>query len=454
MYITEKPYKSEAFGDVPFVCIKIPTGGGKTLVGCHATDSIMKIALQDKMERGIVMWFVPSEAIKTQTLRKFKDRKDAHRRVLDEAFENGVKVFSNEEALSIRKDDVNDNVCIIISSLEAFRKEKTLQKKYKVYQENGAVLSHFENLHNEDNLEKDEEGTVINSLANVVRMSNPLIVIDEGHKTATKLSIDFIKDLSPSFIVEYSATPRNESNILVEVHASELKDEQMVKIPIVLESSAQWQSAVERGVEKRIELEKGAKKIKGEYIRPIALLQAQSKNKEDSTITVEKLKQFLIDRKISADEIAIKTSEKNELDGVDLFSKTCKIRYIITVNALAEGWDCSFAYVLISVANLGSKIAVEQIIGRIIRMPYAKRKAVEDFNRSHVFASARNFNEAADQIISGLESNGYSKSDIINAETKDAVYELEAKKSVSHTLKVPLMAYEGDKLSFEDSEKF
>jgi len=281
-------------------------------------------------------------------------------------------------------------------------------------------------------------------------MSNPLVVIDEGHKTATKLSIDFIKDLNPSFIVEYSATPRSESNILVEVHASELKDEQMVKIPIVLESSAQWQSAVERGIDKRVELEKGAKKIKGEYIRPIALLQAQSKNKEDSTITVEKLKQFLIDRKISLDEIAIKTSDKNELDGVDLFSKTCKIRYIITVNALAEGWDCSFAYVLISVANLGSKIAVEQIIGRIIRMPYAKRKEVEDFNRSYVFASARNFNEAADQIISGLESNGYSKSDIINAETKDAVYELEAKKAVSDTLKVPLMAYEEGKLSFED----
>lgn len=450
MGVTEKPYKAEAFSDVPFVCIKIPTGGGKTLVGCHATDKIINVALKHKMDRGIVMWFVPSEAIKTQTLRKFKDRKDWHRRTLDEAFDNGVKVFSNEEALSIRKEDVNDNLCIIISSLEAFRKEKTLQKKYKVYQENGALLSHFENLHNDDGLEKDEEGTVINSLANVVRMSNPLIVIDEGHKTATKLSIDFLKDLNPSFIVEYSATPRNESNILVEVHASELKEEQMVKIPIVLESSAQWQNAVDRGIEKRIELEKGAKKIKGEYIRPIALLQAQPKNKENSTVTVEKLKEFLIERKISADEIAIKTSEKNELEGVDLFSKTCKIRYIITVNALAEGWDCSFAYVLISVANLGSKIAVEQIIGRIIRMPYAKRKEIEDFNRSYVFASARNFNEAADQIISGLESNGYSKADIINAEKKDTTYELEAKKAVTDVLKVPMMAYEDDQLSFED----
>jgi type III restriction enzyme len=203
-------------------------------------------------------------------------------------------------------------------------------------------------------------------------MSNPLIVIDEGHKTTTKLSIDFLKDLNPSFVVEYTATPRSESNILVEVHSSELKAEQMVKIPIVLESSAQWQNAVERGLEKRIELEKDAKKIEGEYIRPIALLQAQPQNKDGKTITVDQLKTFLLDRKIPAEQIAIKTSDKNELDGVDLFSKSCEIRYIITVNALAEGWDCSFAYVLISVANLGSKIAVEQIIGRIIRMPYAK----------------------------------------------------------------------------------
>jgi type III restriction enzyme len=285
--ITDGKYNHEWFGDIPFVCIRIPTGGGKTLVGCKATERIMSIALPYKSDTGIVMWFVPSEAIKTQTLCKFKDRKDSHRRILDEAFENGVKVFSNEEALSIRKDDVSDNVCIIISSLEAFRKEKSLQKKYKVYQENGALLSHFENLHNEDNLEKDEEDTVINSLANVVRMSNPLIVIDEGHKTTTKLSIDFLKDLNPSFVVEYTATPRSESNILVEVHSSELKAEQMVKIPIVLESSAQWQNAVERGLEKRIELEKDAKKIEGEYIRPIALLQAQPQNKDGKTITVE-----------------------------------------------------------------------------------------------------------------------------------------------------------------------
>jgi superfamily II DNA or RNA helicase len=447
---TEKPYNSEMFGGIPFVCVKIPTGGGKTLVGCHAIEKIMDVALQNKMDRGIVLWFTPSEAIKTQTLKKFKDRKNPHRGALDEAFDNKVKIFSNEEALSIRKEDVSHNLCIVIASLEAFRKEKSLQKKYKVYQENGALLNHFEKIDEQDYLEKDEEGTVINSLANVVRLSNPLIVIDEGHKTTTQLSIDFIKDLNPSFIIEYTATPRDRSNILVDVHASELKAEQMVKIPIVLESAAQWQNALVRGIEKRDELEKETKKLKGEYIRPIALLQAQPKNKDGHTITVDQIKAFLIERKIPVDQIAIKTSEMNELEGVDLFSKNCKIRYIVTVNALAEGWDCSFAYVLVSVANLGSKIAVEQIIGRIIRLPNAKKKANEALNNSYVFASAKNFSEAANQIISGLETNGYSRADLVSSDKKDAIYELEAKKVVAGVLKVPMMALEDDKLSFED----
>jgi len=452
MGITDRPYDSSFFKDVPFVCIKIPTGGGKTLVGCHAVNEIMCSVLKHKMDRGIVMWFVPSEAIKTQTLNKFKDRNDWHRQVLDEAFQNNVRIFSNEEALSIRKSDVQNNICIIIASLEAFRKEKTLQKKYKVYKENGTLLSHFENIDDRDDLERDEENTIINSLANVVRMDNPLIVIDEGHKTQTKLSVDFLNDLNPSFVIEYTATPRSSSNILVDISATELKEEEMVKIPLVLESAAQWQNAVSRGLERRKELEKEGKKNKEEYLRPIALIQAQPKSKTRNNVTVEQIKKYLLDAKISEDEIAIKTSDRNDLNGVNLFSRKCKIRYIITVSALAEGWDCSFAYVLISVANIGAKIAVEQIIGRIIRMPYAKRKKNKVLNRSYIFASAKNFNEAAGKIISGLEQNGYSKLDLIGI-TKNGELSKDPKEVERATKKdfaVPMISIGSEKLTFEE----
>jgi restriction endonuclease len=289
-------------------------------------------------------------------------------------------------------------------------------------------------------------------LANVVRISNPLVVIDEGHKTKTELSINFIKELNPSFIIEYTATPRNGSNILVDISATDLKAEEMVKIPIVLESSSQWQNSIANGIEKRNELEKEGKKNKGEYIRPIALIQAQPKSSTQNNITVDQIKEFLLNAKISEEEIAIKTSERNDLEGVNLFSKKCKIRYIITVSALAEGWDCSFAYVLISVANVGAKIAVEQIIGRIIRMPYAKRKTVEPLNRSYIFASAKNFNEAATNIISGLERNGYSKMDLIGASTGDTDTKdpKEVERAIKKDFSIPLVSLNNEKLTFEE----
>ena len=442
---------NKRYGDVPFVCVKIPTGGGKTLVGCKAVERIMDMALQHKMDTGIVMWFVPSDAIKTQTLKKFKDSKDWHYESLNESFNTKFKIFSNEEALTITPEDVRNNLCIIVASVVAFRHETAIQKKYKVYQENGSLMDHFQNIKDDKDLEKDKECSVINSLANVIRKHSPLVVIDEGHRTSGELSIEFLSELKPSFIIEFTATPREGSNILVNTSASELKIEDMVKIPIVLESRTQWEQVVADGLIKRDELEKRTKKLKSEYIRPIALLQAQPKSKTRATVTIEQLKQLLLDRGIKEEQIIIKTSDIDELENIDLFNKKCEVRYILTVNALAEGWDCSFAYILISVANLGARIAVEQIIGRVIRMPYAKKKSDEALNRSYVFASAPNFNESASKVIKGLEDNGYSRADFVSgSDEKEYSDPMEAKKAIKKDLKVPMMALEKNKLSFED----
>ena len=75
---------------------------------------------------------------------------------------------------------------------------------------------------------------------------------------------------------------------------------------------------------------------------------------------------------IPAEQIAIKTADINELKNADLLSPNCPIRFIITVNALKEGWDCPFAYILASLANRTSQVDVEQIVGRILRLPYTR----------------------------------------------------------------------------------
>lgn len=96
---------------------------------------------------------------------------------------------------------------------------------------------------------------------------------------------------------------------------------------------------------------------------------------------------------------------------VDLLSKDCDIRYIITVNALKEGWDCPFAYILASLANKTSKVDVEQIVGRILRQPYAREHKAPLLNSSFVLTCSADFHSTLENIVRGLNNAGFSKKD-------------------------------------------
>jgi len=338
--------------DVPFVCIKIPTGGGKTIVAVYMVNSLYEKFFQNKRNsKGLVVWSVPSTAILSQTLSNLKDRNHWYRETLDKFFSNNVKIFNFKEALKIKKSDIVNNLCIFVTTFGAVR--ITNKDKRKAFQDNGDFLEHFQGI-NGDFLEKDTDGTVKNSLINVIKLANPILIIDEGHNTKTKLSYNMIRDMRPSFVLEYTATPRRaESNVLVNVTTQELKDENMVKIPINLHTVAKWEQTIRYGVEWRKKLEKIAKKEKNEYIRPIALIQAQQEKVDKDKVYVQKIYDFLInDRKILESQIVIKTATQDQLTGIDLYSPDCKIRYIITVNALREGWDNNFPYILISLCLL------------------------------------------------------------------------------------------------------
>lgn len=396
-------------GRSPFVCVKVPTGGGKTLIAAHSVGIIFKDYLGERNDKGLTMWFVPSDAIKTQTLNNLRDRKHSYREVLDHRFNNAVKVFDLSEAKAIKKDDLADNLCIVVSTLSAFR--RTDKEWLKAYQDNGALMLHSEGLNaaDFDFLDKDKEGEIIYSLANVIKLHNPLVIVDEGHNVQTELSFEMLKGLNPSFVLEFTATPKGRSNVLVNISAKELKKEKMIKMPIYLANKTPWQETIYEGIDKLHDLEKRAKKNKGEYIRPIMLLQAEQDIENTKKVYVERIYKFLTDEvKIPAEEIAIQTSRKKDLPEMKtLLGRACPIRYIITVNALREGWDCPFVYVLVSVSNLGARLSVEQTIGRIMRLPNAEEKADSALNSAYIFAATQNFSQTSDLVIKGLQENGY-----------------------------------------------
>jgi len=416
MEITGQPYHTiEGLDEVPYICIKVPTGGGKTLIATHAVDCINRLYLTHKGKTGIVIWFTPSDAIRSQTLKNLKNRNHPYRESLDAAFGNYVKVFDSEEALRITKNDLDNYLCVLVETLQAFRRENT--ESLRNYRANGQLITHFENVDTKffDILEKYEDSAnPVESLTNVIRMNEPLVVIDEGHNVKTDLSYDMLRELNPSFIIEYTATPLEGSNVLVSIGADKLKAEHMVKIPIyVTPYLNSWKIALDAAMDRRNELEEIARAEQqetGEYIRPIMLIQAQNKSKHYDTITIDAVQDFLLsDKSIPKHHVAIRDSEHHEIDNIDLFDPDCEIRYILTVKALGEGWDCPFASVLTSVAHKRSTLDVAQILGRILRLPNAEEKTHNELNVSYVFTSSSDTEKTLQSVIEALQGYGYDE---------------------------------------------
>ena len=127
-------------------------------------------------------------------------------------------------------------------------------------------------------------------------------------------------------------------------------------------------------------------------------------------MTVEVVENCLLEEhNIPEDQIARATGEDRGLDNIDINDPECPIRYVITVQALREGWDCPFAYVLCSVAEMRSSTAVEQILGRVMRLPKAKRKKQKSLNSAYAFVASRNFYKTASALADGLVQNGFDK---------------------------------------------
>jgi type III restriction enzyme len=353
----------EELPDTPYVCLRLPTGGGKTILGAHAI-AVARDAWVEK-DYPLVLWLVPTNTIRLQTAEALKNPRHPYRQALDEHFDGRVRVFDIADFSQIRPHDIRDNVCVVVGTLQTLRVSNTEGRN--VYAHNENMEPHFFGVTpHASGLERLESGGIKFSFANLLHLHRPLMIVDEAHNAVTDLSRDMQARVNPCAIIEFTATPRFNSNILHSVTAQELKDEEMIKLPIVLAEHQDWQGAVNGAIASRARLAEAAKD-EADYVRPIVLFQAQPK---DQDVTVEKLKRHLIDmEQIPEDRIAVATGDQRDLDSIDLFDPGCRIEYVITIEALKEGWDCSFAYVFCSVSRIKSATAVEQLLGACCACP-------------------------------------------------------------------------------------
>lgn len=400
--------------NVPYVCLRIPTGGGKTLIGGLAIERINRSLLFT--EHSVTLWLVPSETIREQTLTALRNPATILHQMVFSAL-GEVTVLNIEEALRVKPNVLNGSNTIIVSTMQAFKQEET--NRLGVYKQNSEMMPHFE-------YSSDPEVIGNHSLVDVLRMRHPFVIVDEAHNQGTALAFDTLARFEPSAILELTATPdrsKQPSNVLFSVGASALQAADMIKMPIELVRRDNPQDALRDAIACLNMLQAKAdeeRKISGDYLRPIMLLQAERKAEHDTLVPDVVKKSLMEDFAIPEDQIAIATGATDEMLGEDVLSEKSRKRFIITIDKLREGWDCSFAYVLCSFRNTSSSTAAEQILGRILRMPGAKRKTQQELNEAYAFITSSDFDATVRTLRDGLVNNGFERQ-----ETKDLIHAVE-----------------------------
>ncbi len=410
---------------LPDIYFKVPTGGGKTLLACHAIDNIQKSYLNK--QTGLILWIVPSTQIYRQTILALKNRAHPYRQVLD--ISSGGRTLIKEKTEMFNRLDVDENLVVLMLMLPSANRQN--KETLKVFRDQGGFTDFFpreddfeghkklkELIPNLDcfTTEIDLFGTQVKtSLGNTLKVLRPLVVIDEGHRAYGELARETVRNFNPSFILELSATPPPNSNELVKITGKELHEEEMIKLDIHLtnKTSLDWEDTLLASYEKRNDLEHKAKEYEGntgEYIRPICLIQVERTGKDQKDtkfIHAEDAKSYLIKKcNVPESHIAIKSSEKDDIEGINLFANDCDIRYIITKQALQEGWDCSFAYILTVLTNPSSATGITQLVGRILRQPFARKTKIRELDECYVYTFRQNASTLVREIKSGLEDEG------------------------------------------------
>ena len=397
---------------VPQVCAKVPTAGGKTLIGIYALREVLNVLEKRRGDPRLCVWLVPSLSIKDQVLHRFNMVGDGYWLALREALGGQVSVLSKEQLLAgsgqFNADMVRDEVVIAVLVYDSLRANNKDDRK--LYQQNGALASFGSDVADgQSDADIDPE-----SLVAAIASLNPVVIVDESHNATSELSRDMLARLKPCCVMELTATPRDGANIISFVDAMALRDAHMVKLPVIVRNLPDQSAVIAHAIDLRARLESEAKAELddgGSYIRPIVLFQAEPKNKDDS-LSFEKLRDELVKQHgVDPEWVKIKTANVDELKGIDLLANGCPVRFVITVNALKEGWDCPFAYVLATLADRSSAIDVEQILGRILRQPHIRSHGHAPLNMSYVLTASAVFSQALEKIVAGLNRAGFSRND-------------------------------------------
>ena len=409
---------------IPHICFKVPTGGGKTLLAAAALQRLNR-------QTGLTLWVTPTRAIYEQTKSALRNREHPYRQMLEMASGGRVKVLEKDDLFT--RGDAENYLCIMLLMLPAANRQRgrDFLRMFRdsgryptLFPDNDDALGEAKLLNDCPDLERtSDDGPVKHSLFNVFKMLRPVVILDEAHKAygarqraANEEFARSVNQLNPRLVIELSATPnRGISNLLVDITGVELKNEEMIKLPVQVTTfvNTDWHYTLAQAHDEleRLQTESESLQMSGrQYIRPIAVVRVERTGREQrdgERVHAEDAREYLVQYLgVPAEAVRVKSAELDELAGEDLLSGFSSVRWIITKAALMEGWDCPFAYLLVMLDNTRAQRAITQLVGRVMRQPYARRTGREALDQCYVYCWNTNVANAVAQVKRGLEEEG------------------------------------------------
>ncbi len=409
---------------LPQVCLQVPTGGGKTLLAAHALGLIA-----EQQAIRFALWVVPSQTIYRQTLRALRDRAHPYRQILDRYSGGRTLILERDERL--QPDDLAEHLALMLLMLPAANRRD--KQTLRLFRDQGGYAAFFPP---EDRLDQHAEllaaqpnldyfahpvpggqRLLQTSLGNTLRLLEPLIILDEGHRAYSDGARATLRGFNPRFVLELSATPKLASNRLFVVGGRDLLREGMIKLDmhVSVSDSVDWRETLRAAAEQRAALESVAAANRargGDYIRPICLVQVErtGTGRRDGLVHAEDARRYLEQHcGVDPAAIAVKSSSRDEIGAQDLLSPACLIRFVITRQALQEGWDCPFAYVLAVLPRSRAGSGLTQLAGRILRQPYARKTGLAPLDECYIFCRHSDSAAALRALQQSLSSEGLAE---------------------------------------------
>lgn len=368
------------------IVFQAPTGSGKTIMLASALSELVK-----QIERPKPLSFI---WISINTLH--------------EQSKDSLEEYFNEERL------LN---CISVNDIDN-----------KQIQENEILFVNWESLNREKNLfirDNERDWNLTSIVKNTKEEGRDIVlIIDESHRSAkTSKATELIEVIGPKLTIEVSATPKEiTSDIRIRVPLEDVIAEEMIKQDILINpgliEAETNEDVVEASLKKRKELRK-LHEAEGSNINPLLLVQIPNKRYGDVRNPEDKIIDILAKEGITLDngKLAVwLTSTDGKINLDDIKKNDSEVDVLIFKQAIAQGWDCPRASILLLQRewNTENYVFNIQTLGRIMRMPehhyYIEHP---ELNSGFVYTATNNFS-----IVEDLASDYVSRVLMVRDEQK------------------------------------